>query len=573
MQRTAASRNVSDHYESFAQQVAVIKEKNQESNAASEKEQIDLLAIKQANAINGLETSTFTVCCRIRPILPFDEAGSEDKFECIFQDKANSFSTGPPAPPAPPTPSADDYTESALLLNPKVTLQGKTKLEPVKFKFDYAFGPDDQNDYLFEKVGKPIISKAVAGQIGVIFAYGQTGSGKTHTMNGIMDNVVKEIYDSGVATTHTISFSYLQIAGQVCTDCLDANAVEGAVKIGEFLDGRVEMRNLTEITCANAQEFVECVESAKKHRSTESTERNASSSRSHGVGIIHIAAICTEAERSAGIPQPTAGALYIIDLAGSERMADSRNHTDKRMEETKAINLSLMSLKECIRARTVAGAGDGRVGCNDAFVPYRRSKLTLLMKDVFDIGCKRLCSTVVLAHVSPLARDVKHSSNTLQYAAPLRVSVQKTKNHGKKYQRDTRDPALWTRDELAAWVTVTSPSTRVTVSNLVAENEGGLALCMLPEPEMFRRVAAAFNGEANNDANVVAKTLYSALWTLICDAKVRKRRPDGSIITEEDEAKVKVEAEKALAAKAKLWAEREAHMKSDLVGYDGKPIQ
>ena len=50
-------------------------------------------------------------------------------------------------------------------------------------------------------------------------------------------------------------------------------------------------------------------------------------------------------------------------------------------------------------------------------MPYRRSKLTLLMKDVFDISCRRMCSTVVLAHVSPIVRDIKHSTSTLKYVS------------------------------------------------------------------------------------------------------------------------------------------------------------
>jgi hypothetical protein len=33
---------------------------------------------------------------------------------------------------------------------------------------------------------------------------------------------------------------------------------------------------------------------------------------------------------------------------------------------------------------------------------------------VFDIGCPRLCSTVVLAACSPLALDVDHSANTIK---------------------------------------------------------------------------------------------------------------------------------------------------------------
>ena len=86
------------------------------------------------------------------------------------------------------------------------------------------------------------------------------------------------------------------------------------------------------------------------------------------------------------------GKLYIIDLAGSERAKDSKDHSKERMAETKEINSSLSALKECIRARTQASMP----GAGGLHVPYRRSKLTLLMKDVFDIGCTRLCSTVVV---------------------------------------------------------------------------------------------------------------------------------------------------------------------------------
>ena len=59
-----------------------------------------------------------------------------------------------------------------------------------------------------------------------------------------------------------------------------------------------------------------------------------------------------------------AGVLMVIDLAGSERAADSKGHDKQRMEETKAVNLSLMALKDCIRARTLAStAGAGEQAC------------------------------------------------------------------------------------------------------------------------------------------------------------------------------------------------------------------
>jgi hypothetical protein len=567
---------------------------------------LSVMEAKQKNAFNGLETSTFTVCARIRPVLAQDEPGSGENFGVIFPQAgipipAPKVAAGATAEaPAGATTAAKDskdskdsktaafeHCEPTLILTPKVSLMGKVQLPPTRLDFDFTFGPDAGGAEIFDKVGRPLVARAAAGGVGVVFAYGQTSSGKTHTMNGLMDELVQSIYggDANGAPLRKITFSYLEILGQVCTDCLDAGAEAGAVKIGEMLDGRMEIRNLVEIECRTASEFTAQVAAAKAMRATECTERNATSSRSHGVGIITIGpetsaadvsgtkAKATVATAAAGegseessesvfaaaaaaetsAPQPKAGRLYIIDLAGSERLGDSKNHSDTRMEETKAINLSLMSLKECIRARTLAGAGDGR---SEVHVPYRRSKLTLLMKDVFDISCRRLCSTVVLAHVSPLARDVKHSTNTLQYAAPLRVSVHNTRA-APKYEIDTRDPANWTRDQASEWMkdmlqqVATTASTSkvddaarplvqalqstVTMDTLLPPSQAspGLALCMLPESEVFRRVALAFHnssgGGGDDDAGAilsgvlpgqVAQALYNDVWTRICDAKV-----------------------------------------------------
>jgi hypothetical protein len=57
--------------------------------------------------------------------------------------------------------------------------------------------------------------------------------------------------------------------------------------------------------------------------------------------------------------------------------------------------------------------------------------------------------------------------------------------------------------------------------------------------------------------------IYSSLWTLICDAKTRKRRPNGTIITADDELAASVKAKSDLAAKAELWAAREEQLRSD----------
>ena len=108
-----------------------------------------------------------------------------------------------------------------------------------------------------------------------------------------------------------ISFSYMEILGKDAKDCLtdiesvdsyDAGAeilkkeheeVDQAkpstqVQIGEMLDGRISINNLSDHMVANADEFSLLIEKAKAKRLTKQTERNAESSRSHGIGIISI---------------------------------------------------------------------------------------------------------------------------------------------------------------------------------------------------------------------------------------------------------------------------------------------
>ncbi|KAL3766364.1 hypothetical protein ACHAW5_000903 [Stephanodiscus triporus] len=210
------------------------------------------------------------------------------------------------------------------------------------------------------------------------------------------------------------------------------------------------------------------------------------------------------------------------------------------MDETKEINLSLMTLKECIRARTLAdGAGGASI-----HVPYRRSKLTLLMKDVFDIGCTRMCSTVVLAHVSPLACDVRHTMNTMKYSAPLRVVAKDRKN----MERDERDPANWDAERIRMWCQTTAGLDDNEADLLLLHSMTGIELCHLSEVEIYRRLSGKHDK---------AKSVHQGLWTLICDAKTRKRRSDGSIITPEQEEAEIAESRKLQEEKIKLWAERE----------------
>lgn len=54
------------------------------------------------------------------------------------------------------------------------------KLAPGKqreFWFDHAFGPSCGQDFIYDRVARPVVSDVLRGFNGTIFAYGQTGTG------------------------------------------------------------------------------------------------------------------------------------------------------------------------------------------------------------------------------------------------------------------------------------------------------------------------------------------------------------------------------------------------------------
>jgi hypothetical protein len=64
------------------------------------------------------------------------------------------------------------------------------------------------------------------------------------------------------------------------------------------------------------------------------------------------------------------------------------HHSLERIREMKEINTSLSCLKDCIRAQAqqlhAPGGGGGGMKAVAGHIPFRRSKLTLLLRDAFD---------------------------------------------------------------------------------------------------------------------------------------------------------------------------------------------
>ncbi len=101
-------------------------------------------------------------------------------------------------------------------------------------------------------------------------------------------------------------------------------------------------------------------------------------------------------------------------MQGSERAQETQSNDRQRRAEGAEINKSLLALKECIRAL------DARKNGNDnAHVPFRASKLTLVLRDSF-VSKSDKSKIIMIACVNPSYSSVNHTINTLRYSDRLK---------------------------------------------------------------------------------------------------------------------------------------------------------
>ena len=119
-------------------------------------------------------------------------------------------------------------------------------------------------------------------------------------------------------------------------------------------------------------------------RTSGQTGANADSSRSHAILQMQLKHNGKEY-----------GKMSFIDLAGSERGADTMNTNKQTKMDGAEINKSLLALKECIRA----------LDLEKKHLPFRGSKLTQVLKDSFTGNSK----TTMIANVSPASSCCEHT--------------------------------------------------------------------------------------------------------------------------------------------------------------------
>ncbi|KAJ5039005.1 uncharacterized protein L3040_006678 [Drepanopeziza brunnea f. sp. 'multigermtubi'] len=278
------------------------------------------------------------------------------------------------------------------------------------FTFDRVFGPESQNQEVFEEISQ-LVQSALDGYNVCIFCYGQTGSGKTHTMSsadGMIPRATHQIYETatnlkGKGWTYTMEGSFVEVYNEEIHDLLGSSKDFDKKKHEIRHDDQKKQTTITglKIVPLDSPNAVEALlKQADNNRSVAATKSNERSSRSHSVFILKLVG------RNSTTNETSEGTLNLVDLAGSERLKQSGAEGD-RMKETQNINKSLSCLGDVIGA-----LGQGKEG---AHIPYRNSKLTYLLQ--YSLGGNS--KTLMFVMASPLEAHLSETLTSLKFATKV----------------------------------------------------------------------------------------------------------------------------------------------------------
>merc|ERR1719240_1690016 len=222
---------------------------------------------------------------------------------------------------------------------------------------------------------------------------------------------IKEERKLDIDTKMTIMVT--EIYNEMIKDLLGGkNTLQKKLDVKIANDGSASVPGLTEIDVHSTEEVLNCMVQAQANRTTMQTDMNDESSRSHS--IVQVKTVCTHKKDK----KEYIGKINLIDLAGSENTNKS-GVTGQGMKEAQNINKSLSALGDVISS-LVAKSGH---------IPYRNSKLTMMLKDSLGGDSK----TLMIVQSSPVQANVTETLSSLNFASRARnVELGKAKRNVKE---------------------------------------------------------------------------------------------------------------------------------------------
>ena len=325
----------------------------------------------------------FRLVARKRPLLQFELDLGE--YDCAWSRCI-------------PQPTTLTLHDGRLARNGRrLTMQHRT------YTVDRALGEEIDNEDFVAFECEAVVARMLAGGAATLLFFGQTGTGKTYSFSGCLGYILNVMG----CRKQKLRATFYEIHGK---DAFDLLHERKKVFLRADAQDKIHVRGARVIETSDEEELFTKLSAAMLLRSSQATERNPLSSRSHAVFLLEMVG----EDGSAG------GSVRLVDLAGSERNYETLKMTAAEHRSSADINVSLSALKDCF----VAAHGGQRI-------PHRSHLLTRVLQDCFKfkgssgVNETALHMTTVIATLSPSPTDLLHSINTLDHAIMLNPDLEK----------------------------------------------------------------------------------------------------------------------------------------------------
>ncbi|KAG9445731.1 hypothetical protein H6P81_011859 [Aristolochia fimbriata] len=303
-----------------------------------------------------------------------------------------------------------------------------------------SISEDEDIDGFYKKFVESRINGVKVGSKCTIMMYGPTGSGKSHTMfgctkePGIVYRALRDILGEGDEENGEVNPGFgsfvhvtvLEIYNEEIYDLLSSNG-NGGTGFGwpkgnvskvrlEVMGGKA--KNATFISGNEAGKISREVAKVEKRRIVKSTLCNERSSRSHCMIILDVPSV--------------GGRLMLVDMAGSENIDQAGQTGFEAKMQTAKINQGNIALK-----RVVESIANG-----DSHVPFRDSKLTMLLQDSFEDDKSKI---LMILCANPDPKDMHKTISTLEYGAKAKCIVRGSNIPAKDKTEDSASLVIGSR--------------------------------------------------------------------------------------------------------------------------------
>ena len=338
-----------------------------------------------------------------------------------------------------------------------IGLKGSGASDPEReFVFDSVFDENVGNSAVFEQCCRSNLEAVVLrGLSSCVICYGPTGSGKQHTAigdlsdeskMGVLPRVLKQLFHL-IAARPDLKFAVHMSAVELYCDAVydllkerkdpDTASQKGSTKGDVSARSHVSAKSTKSAKSQKADDGeLDLVERADGRTVVKDASQEEIKTPDDGIHILHrlvgrtnpsrssrahtiFSVVVTQSHKS-GTEENKVGTFYCCRLGGCEKVSLASNDQEQRQKEDIFVQRSLVALGNVMSA---LGRGE------QAFVPYKESKLTRMLQDALSSGPR--VSLITCIHPLPASHTdctsaLLFSNRCRNIKAPPKVNLTDT---------------------------------------------------------------------------------------------------------------------------------------------------